>query len=327
MSVTKAIKLLSSRNIGAQGLSQGEAAALLAAMLDEGVAELELGALLTLLEVKPVTFAELSGYGAALAARCSRLTPPPAVAQPVVFPCYHGVRHQPHLLPLVALILQRLGVPVLAHGALDGAGGVAAASVFRELGVIPCATLGQAQSRLDEHKLAFVPAAVLAPGLAGLLALTGRLGFGEFARSLAKLFTPFDSEALHVVAGDAVIDGRLLREYLAASGQKSLLLEGVEGESFADPRRRPLLGYVDAQEYRVLFQAEAAASRHAFALPETIDARAVAAWIRCAMAGEVPLPLPLINQVACCLYGTGYADDLNQAKAIVAIETGSLAAA
>jgi hypothetical protein len=41
----------------------------------------------------------------------------------------------------------------------------------------------------------------------------------------------------------------------------------------------------------------------------------------------VPLPLPLVNQIACCLYGAGYTQDLNQAKAIAAVETGSLIAA
>jgi hypothetical protein len=39
------------------------------------------------------------------------------------------------------------------------------------------------------------------------------------------------------------------------------------------------------------------------------------------------MPVPIANQLACCLYGTGYAQDLNQAKAIAAVETGSLAVA
>ncbi|MGH6630090.1 MAG: DNA-binding protein YbiB, partial [Burkholderiales bacterium] len=133
MSQTQAIKLLA----GERELSEREACALMSAMLDGGMDELELGAALALLERKPMTPAELLGYGAALQPRCSRLRAPPGPAQPVVFACYHGVRSQPHLLPLVALTLQRLGVPVLVHGALDGAGGVAAAYVFRELGVTP----------------------------------------------------------------------------------------------------------------------------------------------------------------------------------------------
>jgi hypothetical protein len=34
----------------------------------------------------------------------------------------------------------------------------------------------------------------------------------------------------------------------------------------------------------------------------------------------------VVNQLACCLYGAGYAEDFNQAKAMAAVETGSLAA-
>jgi anthranilate phosphoribosyltransferase len=327
MSLTQAIKLLSGEIAGERELNEREACALMAAMLDGGIGELELGALLALLEHKPVTLAELLGYCAALAPRCSRLKPPPVRSRPVVFATYHGVRSQPHLLPLVALTLQRLGVPVLVHGVLDGAGGVAAAYVFRELGVLPCASPSQAQSRLDEHKLAFVPTAVLAPGFAELLALKGRLGFGGFIQAVARLLAPFGAEALHVVGVNTVMGGALLRDYHAVSGARALLLEGVEGEAFADPRRRPQIEYVAADESRVLFDAETATLRHPAALPSAVDAQTVAAWIRRAIAGEVPLPLPLVNQVACCLYGAGFTDDMNQAKAIVAVETGSLAAA
>jgi hypothetical protein len=39
------------------------------------------------------------------------------------------------------------------------------------------------------------------------------------------------------------------------------------------------------------------------------------------------MPLPLVNQIACCLYGAGYTVDMNQAKAIAAVQTGSLLAA
>ena len=129
-----------------------------------------------------------------------------------MFSCYHGVRGQPHLLPLVVLTLQRLGVPVLVHGALDGAGGVAAAYVFRELSVLPSASLSQAQARLDEHKLAFVPTAVLMPGLSELLALKGRLGFGGFIQALARLLAPFDTETLQVVGTNPLMGRELLRD-------------------------------------------------------------------------------------------------------------------
>ena len=107
----------------------------------------------------------------------------------------------------------------------------------------------------------------------------------------------------------------------------SAMLDGVEGEAFADPRRRPRLEYVSPVECEPLFDAEGGMLRCPVALPVERDAQIVAAWIRRALAGEVPVPLPLVNQIACCLYGAGYTDDMNQAKAIVAVETGSLAAA
>jgi len=39
---------------------------------------------------------------------------------------------------------------------------------------------------------------------------------------------------------------------------------------------------------------------------------------------QLPLPKPLANQLACCLYASGYAEDFNQAKAIVAVEGNGL---
>jgi anthranilate phosphoribosyltransferase len=62
-------------------------------------------------------------------------------------------------------------------------------------------------------------------------------------------------------------------------------------------------------------------------LPKAASASSTALWTRQILAGEISLPLPLVNQLACCLYGTGYAQDMNQAKAIAAIEAGGLAAA
>ena len=118
-----------------------------------------------------------------------------------------------------------------------------------------------------------------------------------------------------------------MREFLLATGARALLLRSTEGEPFADPRRRPRLEYFNDAAAQVLFEAEAVPVRVIPNLPQAIDAAATAAWVRGVMAGETPVPLPLVNQLACCLFGSGYTNDMNQAKAIVAVETGSLAAA
>ena len=52
---------------------------------------------------------------------------------------------------------------------------------------------------------------------------------------------------------------------------------------------------------------------------EAVEAKAAAAQIRRMLEGDEPVPRPLINQLACCLYASGYASDFNQAKAIAAV--------
>lgn len=307
--------------------SEQEAYDLFAAILDGGLPELELGAALALLRCRRATLPELLGFHSALIERRYRLSLPSAVARPVVFSSYFGARAQPNLLPLLALVLQHLGVPVLVHGALNGSGRVASAYIFRELGVMPCANLAQAQAQLEEHKIAFVPTAVLAPGLAELLSLRGRLGFDNIAATMVKLLDPFDEESLLVIAGNDNMQQELLRGFLRLRGSNALLLESTEGEAFANPQRRPELEYFRNGEPQLLFEAEAFPLKNFAFLPQAVDAASTALWIKRVLGGEAPLPLPLVNQIACCLYGAGYTQDMNQAKAIVAVETGSLVAA
>jgi anthranilate phosphoribosyltransferase len=111
---------------------------------------------------------------------------------------------------------------------------------------------------------------------------------------------------------------------LVELGASALLLASTEGEPFASPRRRPRIDHFSRGVRQVLFEEEAGPIRPVAGLPAGIDAHATAAWIRLALAGEAPIPHPLINQFACCLYACGYTDDMNQAKAIAAVEAGSL---
>jgi len=77
----------------------------------------------------------------------------------VVIPTYNGARRQANLTPLIALWLKQFGVPVLLHGELEGHGRVATVHVMRELDILPCATLAQAETRLANDRIAYVPLA------------------------------------------------------------------------------------------------------------------------------------------------------------------------
>jgi anthranilate phosphoribosyltransferase len=94
-----------------------------------------------------------------------------------------------------------------------------------------------------------------------------------------------------------------MRDFLAASRADALLLRGTEGEPFANPRRQPQLEWFEAGVSSVLFEPEIGTPATLSALPATIDAVSTAKWITAALAGEVPIPLPIVNQLACCLYG------------------------
>ena len=308
-------------------LSQQEANELFGAMLDGGIPDLELGAILLAYRMKSEALPELLGFHDAVAQRVFRLVAASERTSPVVLPSYGGAHEQPNLLPLLALLLQRFGIPVLIHGMLSGNGRIASIYVFRELGVMPCANLAQAQDNLVQAGIAFVPTAVLAPGLAELLSLRGRLGVRSSAHLVAKLIDPFENGSLRVIGASYQPYLEKLREFLMLTGGRALLLRSTEGEPFADPRHRPRIEFFHDAATEILFDAEAGALRNLPNLPSAVDAAATAAWIRQAIAGEVPIPLPIINQLACCLYATGYSPDLNQAKAVVAVEAGSLAAA
>ena len=305
-------------------LSEEDSHALFGAMLDGGVPDLELGAVLTALRLKGESAGELLGFHRAVTQRLYPLQAPASRLRPLAIPAYGGARSEHNLLPLLGLLLRRLGVPVLFHGTLEGSGRVACAYILRELGIMPSATLAQAQKALDEELLTYVPIAALCPGLASLLALRHRLGVRNTAHTVVKLIEPFEGQGVRIASASANEQLERLAAFSAATGLSSLLLRSTEGEPFADPRRRPKIEWFDQGERWILFDEEAGPVKPVAGLPAAIDAHSTAAWTRQALDGGAPIPHPLVNQLASCLYVCGYTEDMNQAKAIAAVETGSL---
>jgi anthranilate phosphoribosyltransferase len=318
---------------GARDLTFEEAKKVFGAMLDGGVPDLELGALLIAFRFKTESLAELLGFHAALDERIVQLRAPQASTgarlRPIVIPSYNGARRQANLMPLLVMLLKRMEVPVLVHGVLESDGRVAAAYVFRELGILPQANSRQAQEALQRDGVAFVPIGALAPGLSNLLALRGRLGLRSSAHTLAKLIDPFSADnsfgarqggGLRMVSVTHPAYADKMREFFIESGSPALLMRGTEGEAFANPKRRPQIEYICDGATKVLFEAEHGSIKNLPALPDECDARTTAQWIRETLDGAHPIPLPIINQLACCLYAAGYTDDFTQAKAIAAVK-------
>lgn len=320
MNYTHFIRELGRGREGTRDLSLQEAQQLYGAMLDGGVPDLELGAIAVALRLKGESVDEMLGFMTAASERTYALRCPQSRFRPVVIPSYNGARKGINLTPLLALLLQRFGIPVLVHGLIEGYGRVTTAQIFREWGLMPGTSLSQVQQTLDDSGLAFVPLSVLAPGLNHQLALRGRLGLRNSAHSLVKMLDPFKGSGLLLAAATHPDYLDLMRDVLCGLGVHALLMRGTEGEPFANPKRRPRIEYLRDGQVDVLFEAEHDSLKSLPSLPENWDVKTTADWMRGVLAGELPLPPPIANQLACCLYASGYADDFNQAKAIVALE-------
>lgn len=308
-----------------EGMDYLEARGLGAALLDGGVPELETAAFLVALNQRDPGLDAWLGLHAALAERLPDLRAPAGPFRTVVLPAYHGVRAHPHLTPLLAMLLKSFGIPVLIHGVLEGGGGTAAAYVLRELGVLPSATAAQVNAALAEAGIAFAPAALLNPGLAALLALRARLGLDGWVTRLATLADVLGPQSVRVAPVRTAAELAPMRETLEALGGIALLLEGCEGEAFADPLKRPDMVLVRDGRSQQVYEAQSTAAATAN-LP-VADARATGAWTAQAVRDALPLPLPIRNQLAVCLHAAGYTEDLNQARAITAINGFGRAAA
>ena len=324
MSYAQYIKEIGRGAQGSRDLPRADAQQLYAAMLDGGVSDLELGAIILGLRVKGESLDEMLGFLDAIDARINRLDMPHGRVRPVVLPTYNGARKEANLTPLLALLLQRFGVPVLIHGLLEGYGRVTTGLIFRELGIMPLASSHQAQLALESKGIAFLPLSALCPGIHNLLSLRARMGIRNSAHSLVKLLNPFAGDAVLVAAATHPEFLDLMRNILSVRGLRGLLLRGTEGEPFANPKRRPRLEYIQDGQAEVLFEAEHESLRSLPNLPDAADAASTAKWIGRVLDKQIPLPKPIANQLACLLYASGYAENLNQAKAIVAVESTGL---
>ena len=314
------IKTLGGGSRSARDLDDARAFALFAAMLAGEVPALEMGAILVALRIKGESLGETIAFMRALDAEVGRLEAPHDCPRPVILPSYNGARRHPNLTPLLALLLRRYGVPVLIHGPGDepddpaaaagaaagarsgaASGRVTTLAILRELGIDAATSLAEAQRRVTQQHIAYVPTAVLVPGLMHLLRYRARLGMRSCAHSLAKLIDPFHGDGYRVVP--VTYPGYLqrMRAFLAATRANALLLRGTEGEPFANPLRQVQMETFAGGVGTICAEKECGSLPATPPLPAAIDATTTAAWVNEALAGTTALPQPIIAQLACCL--------------------------
>ena len=284
---------------GARGLGRNDAYAVYGAVLANRVSDLELGALLLAYRIKGETPQELAGMLDAVHTTIDRLSSP--VGTPVVIPSYNGARRRPNLVPLLALLLSKRGIPVFIHGVLNEPGRTTTAEILAELGIQPAPDARSIEDLLGGSRLAFASIDVLAPALARQLALRQVLGVRNSAHTLVKMLQPFGQPALRLVNYTHPAYRETLADYFSQPGMAGsigvLLSRGTEGEAVADTElaREALWLYDQGRE--ILIDATEKENRDSPVLPESHDAATTARWTEEVVAGNIPVPKAIIAQV------------------------------
>jgi anthranilate phosphoribosyltransferase len=291
MGISHYIKEIGRGARGAKPLDREQACDLFGQVLDGTVTDLETGAFCLAMRIKGETPEEMAGFLDATHARLARF---PATERPlVVLPSYNGARRLPVLTPLLALLLAREGLPVLVHGAATESTRVLASNVLAALGVPPLAAIRP----IANGELVFAPTELLSPGLKRLLDVRRVVGLRNPGHSVVKLMQP--TQGASVVVGSYTHPA--YAESMAATfelmGMTALLSRGLEGESAADPRRTAQVdGFVRGR--RIALQSQQPGTQSEVpGLPQEIDVATTADYTQRVLAGQLPVPGAIAQQV------------------------------
>jgi len=283
---------------GSRALTREQSAALMGAILSGAVGDLELGAVLIALRMKGETASEIAGFLDALAPHTLRLASERPV---VVLPTYNGTRKLPNLVPLLACLLARRGVPVLLHGQSSEPVGVgkshtrvSTVSVLSALGVAPCDSAEDAAARWAQHQPAYLPLASVAPALARLIGLRRVLGVRNVSHTLAKLLRPVAGPSLLLAAYTHPAFGAMLAELFAETAATALLMRATEGEAIVHAERPQALEIWRNGERVTAARDEGRGVE--LALPPNTVSNATA-YTRAVLDGHEPVPRGIAAQV------------------------------
>lgn len=290
---------------GARSLDAEQAHAVMSAVLDGDVNDLELGAFVMAMRIKGESQDELSGFLKAVQARCLPLAP---TRPTVVLPSYNGSRKLPNLTTLLALLLAQDDVQVLVHGPAHDPARVTTAEIFQVLGLPMAKDAEDIAHAWSRREPVFITTEALCPPLARLLEVRWTVGLRNSGHTVAKLLDPCRGDhSLRVVNYTHPEYGAALTAFLQLSQANAVLLRGTEGEPVADPRRLPRLDvFVGGQPRPDLsLPAQDGVLTELPVLPRSTDAATTALYIQSVVSGEKPAPGPLQQQVACLLQTLG----------------------
>ena len=304
---------------GSRSLSFDDAERLFGAMLAGDVPALELGALLIALRMKGESFEEMRGFLSA----ATRFRPCLVLAgvgklRPVVIPSYNGARRGANLTPLLGVLLARLGVPVLVHGPRQVSGRVGTLELLRALALCDEWDGGRLFSIAANKSVPLIAETpVLFPELDALMAIRERLGVRNAAHSLVKIIDPFGGEGIVLSAATHPPYLELASRLYQSVGGRALVFRATEGEPYFNPKRSPTVTWVSANAATCLIEAETSSLTDLPDLPVDGSLEHTVEWTHEVLAGKRPIPLPLLEQLACVWLASGGASHLTEARIAV----------
>lgn len=313
MDFTKIIKEVGRGKNHARDLDQQQALELYRLMLAGEVPDLQLGGLLIAFRIKGEAEQEMLGFYQAMEEQTLRLQAPSNRPMPVVIPSYNGARKQANLTPLLAILLHRLGLPVVIHGVTSDPGRVTSYEIFQALGIAAAATAEQAQAMLDSGAgPVFIPVSLLCPPIDQQLKLRWQMGVRNSSHTLAKLATPFISQsALRLASVSHPEYIQRVSSFFNDIKGLALLSQGTEGEVYANPLRSAPVHLINQGEQTILHPRQEFSDP---SLPAARDAKTTADWINDCLAAKIAIPQAILNQLACCLVATQLAQDMPEAQ-------------
>ena len=123
-----------------------------------------------------------------------RLTPPVTKPMPIVIPTYNGARKQANLTPLLAILLQKLGFPVVVHGVSEDPTRVLTETILELLGIEPTLHAGGRRPNWRGTSRSIFPCARSARRWKSSWTCDGEWEYVT-APTPAKLATPFAEDA------------------------------------------------------------------------------------------------------------------------------------
>ena len=195
---------------------------------------LQVGAFLMLLRYRGEDADEVSGL--VEAARADAGLDGDALGAALDWPSYGAgqTRSVPWFL-LSALALARAGIPVLMHGSNAFSAGISVPDALAGLGMLPAASLADAEQKLRTERFAYLPVEVMAPRPAQLLKMRRLFGLRSPVNTVARLLNPANAAC----GVDGVFHPPYIRLHLGVAERMRrpclLVLKGGGGEAERNP--------------------------------------------------------------------------------------------